>query len=295
MQEAMVMSDESSQFDGDSAQASAFLVCEAIGIQGRADMPGNLYFFAAPDYASKIPSEQEKARQDLEKFGSVLRIVFQKDDPNLFAEFFNRLLTTAQATFSSGRFRPEPLNDLATFRQEIVQLAGGRIKERYTKRLLCAVVYASLFLILCSSVLQIVMNFGMSRANDQWILLHWNQNVSIFHTGLLLTAAMWGLLFASVARNIEPTFEALLTPDADLMPPWGRLLFYGIAVLILALLFELRVVTLNLGEGFSTASISEDGATALFIGLLLGVLERALPKEVEKWSKEMLPSVGRTG
>jgi len=292
---------------------SALCVSHAIGIPNRQDMPGHLYFCRVPGFTDAIPDDQESARIELEKFSSVLRIVFQKDDPVHFAEFFNRLLTLAQGVFDPAGFNLSPLNDLPHFRQEVVQIAGATIKARYTGKLIKAVLIGSALVILVGASLQWLSSFATSTSaplsqasgNDKEMpvtassapprqsighYLQWDASFSFLHTSLLLAASFFGLLFASITRNIEPTFETLLTPNADLIQPWVRLVFYGIAVFTLALLFETRWLTITFGDRFSTGRIGEDVITAVLVGLFLGVAERALPKELENWSKKILPS-----
>ena len=106
-----------------SFELSAFRVMDGSKVPNRDPMPGQLYFYAATDYPRAIPPDQERAHQEIEKVCSVLRIAFQQDEPRLFEEFFLRLLTAAQATFSATGFRPEALGDLPVFKQEVVPLA----------------------------------------------------------------------------------------------------------------------------------------------------------------------------
>src|SRR5579872_4676847 len=108
-------------------ERSALCVAEALGIPHRKDMPGHLYICKSPKYPGPVPLHQEKARQQFEDFSSVLRIALQDSDPPRFAEFFYRLLTLAQATFDPSGFNDGALNDLPTFRREVVQVAGAAI------------------------------------------------------------------------------------------------------------------------------------------------------------------------
>jgi hypothetical protein len=98
-----------------------------------------------------------------------------------------------------------------------------------------------------------------------------------------------------MTRSIEPTFEKLLVPDADLMEPWFRLLFYGIAIIGLSLLFQTKMVTIAFGEKVSTAEIAHNWLVAVSLGLFLGIAERALPQEVLQWSRKFLPSSQESG
>jgi hypothetical protein len=103
---------------------------------------------------------------------------------------------------------------------------------------------------------------------------------------------MLGLFFASCLRNLDPTFDSLVVPDADLMLPWVRLVFYGIAIAALAMGFQLRVFTVAIGDVFSTAEISENTSVAILVGLLLGIAERAVPREATRWAAELLARAG---
>ena len=291
---------------------SALRVSEAVGIEHRADLLGHLYFCAPPDYREAIPDDQARSQSDLEDFAMRLRIAFQKDEPTLFKEFFYRLLTSAQATFAPSGYRPQAMNDLATFKQEVVQTAGARIKGRYTAKLARYVLFASIAIVgitilvewiaqnhfslpqkgtgtVSSEAVPTIDPKQQSSVGVEGKAIPWKDGFSLSHTGILLAASMWGLLFASLTRNIDPTFETLLTPDADLMEPWVRLVFFGIPVLVISLMFQLRLVAISFGD-VSTTQISENAVAAVLFGLLLGIAERALPKEVEQWSRKVLPS-----
>lgn len=278
-------------------ELSALCVAHAVGIANRKDMPGHMYFQNAPEFKHQIPDEQEEARQKLENFNSVLRIAFQKDDPRRFEEFFIRLLTLAQATFAPSGFNPAALNDLPTFKREVVQVAGASIKANYTSKLLKCVAIATIATLLLSGAAQAGYDFWLNaQKKAPTDVLPPSADAikttafSLFNTGLVLAASFWGLLFASMTRSIEPTFETLLTPDADLMQPWFRLTFYGIPVVIISLLFQTEVVTISFGGRVSTAQIANSPIIAVMLGLLLGVAERALPGEVTQWSRKFLPS-----
>jgi len=282
---------------------SAYQVSECVNIQNQTDAPGELYFAQSLNSPVPTPQVQEDAKKVLEHFAMVLRIAFQKQEPVLFREYFERLLSTAQAAFAPTGFFESPLNDLELFKTEVVQIAGSRIKSRYTFRLCLIVLKTSLAIALAGLLIQLlVVTMSIAApANTQaaaslpkmaifYGLLKWEADFSFAHTGLLLAGAMWGLLFASMTRNIDPTFDTLVTPDADLMEPWVRLLFFGIPALVISLLFQTELVSISFGERVSTSQINDNAVVAFLIGLLLGIAERALPKEVELWSKRILPN-----
>jgi hypothetical protein len=285
-----------------ATEPSALRVCEYLNIKGQQDIPGLLYFFRAPEFALAVPEHQEAARQKLEDFNTVLRIAFRREDP-LFREFFQRLLAIAQATYDPAGFNAFAATDLRNFKREIVQSAGAAIKARYTAQLLWWVVGAVALLLLLTVVVPSFYPSGMpttstdkEEPNDEEGSKGTSSNpkpsitFSLPNTGILLSASFVGLLFASMSRSIEPTFETLVTPDADLMQPWFRLVFYGVPVLAIGLLFQTELVTLEFGKQISTAQVGHNWVVAMLVGLFLGIAERALPREVESWSKRFLPS-----
>ncbi len=278
--------------------ASTYGLMEAVGIQDRPDQPGHIFFVILKP---SVSPEQEAAREEIEKVGTVLRVVFQKEHAEIFRDYFNRLIAIGRGVFTSTGFRPESLSDLVHLRTEIVQHAGGLIKSGYNKHLSKAVAKAMVLILVVAFVLQwLVTVSSMNQWGEKsyWMnfgsMVKWDHSVSLVHLGALLAASMVGLLFASIARNLDPTFETLMTPDADLMKPWVRLLFFGIAIAMIALIFQLQVVTVTFGDSFSTAKISEDLLTAILIGFLLGLAERALPSQVERWSKDLVNAARRS-
>lgn len=281
---------------------SAYEVCECVGLSGQKDAPGELYFSINRETPEALPTlEEEEAKAKIEHFAMVLRIVFQKHEPVLFREYFDRILATAKATFARTGFFPSAVNDLELFKTEVVQLAGSRIKSRYNARLFWTVLKASALMIVVGIAIQAatvllgeVKAIPNGDSKPAMSAVHgfyeWESSFSFANTGLLLAAAMWGLLFASMTRNIDPTFDTLITPDADLMEPWVRLLFFGIPALVIALLFQTELVSISFGGRVSTTDINSNATVAVLMGLLLGIAERALPDEVEHWSKRILPS-----
>lgn len=288
------------------ATPSAYFVSEYVENPANPVKSGELSFQQNKEFLEATPENQEAAKTDFEQFAMVLRVAFQKQEPSLFREYFERLLSTAQATFTSHGFFQSPLNDLELFKREVVQIAGSRIKSRYTGQLTQSVAIASVVIILVGIVVQAAASWttaGFSDPNQvpaphitntrtaMHGVLAWKAEYSFANTGLLLAGAMWGLLFASMTRNIDPTFDTLITPDADLMEPWVRLLFFGIPALVIALMFQTGLVAISFGNSVSTLQINENAVVAVLIGLLLGIAERALPGEVEQWSKKILPGI----
>lgn len=281
---------------------AAYEVRECVGIPHQADAPGELYFSLRRDAPDAKPTpEEEESKSKLEHFVMVLRIAFQEHEPKIFRGYFDRVLSTAQATFAVTGFFPNAMSDLDLFKKEVVQIAGSRIKSRYTAKLSWTVLWVSSLMIVLGLFIQSAIVLlgneklttgkpGQPAMTTIDGFYQWESAFSFANTGLLLAGAMWGLLFASMTRNIDPTFDTLITPDADLMEPWVRLLFFGIPALVIALLFQTEFVSISFGGRVSTSDINQNAVVAVLMGLLLGIAERALPNEVENWSKRILPS-----
>jgi hypothetical protein len=309
---------------GTRIRQSALRVVPADGSGGIINVPHTLYFFVADGWTGAIPEDQEDARQELEQFSSTLRLTLKNDPANL-REYFNQLLAVAQGTFSADDFRPESLSTMKTLKDELVHLAGPRLKHDYLKRLGKAVIVAFFAILIVAVVLDQVVKWGVStgrvsatttvgtpdassgkditagqqpqkelesREFSVGNRIRWDGNFSMLHIGLLLSFSMLGLLFASMTRNLVPTFDNLLTPDADLMYPWIKLTYYGIAILIMGVLFEERWITVSLGERFSTTAINDNAIAAAIFGLFLGIAERLVPREVARYATEVVMRSG---
>ena len=279
---------------------SAYRVADGGSLRDRPKRVGHLYFFPHPSYTDPVPKDQEKARQDLEEIARVLRQVFQKRHPGLFQEYFTHLLTIAWGVFSNDGFRPNPLNDLAGFKLEIVQSAGGKVKSEYLWWMLLMVI---VFNILIGAVtfgfyksVQILKESGKIvdvQDNKKAVagVIRWRDDYSIVHTGVLVAVSMWGILLATSLRNFEPTFETLVAGQADLMPAGIRLLIYAVANTGMAVVMQMKLFTVSIGQTFSTSAISEDLGTAALIGLLLGASERAVVVEIRRLSGEFMSRI----
>jgi hypothetical protein len=265
-----------------------------------------LYFFVpGKEWQGPVPPDQDDARQKLEHFNSVLRQALAQEEPAL-ETYFAQLLTLARGVFTPTGFRPESLSTLEIMKDEVVRLVGPRLQNNYLVRLRKAVLVACLLILVITVGLDALVKGGTSSghpdatggktsdataATETKVLqlgnyVRWDANFSILHIGLLLASSMIGLLFASMVRNLIPTFDNLMS--ADLMYPWIKLTFYGIAIFIMGTIFEQRWITVSLGEKFSTATINENAIAAIIFGLFLGIAERLVPQEVIRYATEVV-------
>jgi hypothetical protein len=229
-------------------------------------------------------------------------------------QYFQKLVITAQGTFNAAGFNPSAVNQIALYKQEIVQKVGSSIFAAYLRKLgLCYGM--AIVVILCAT-------FGLDRLVKSGIqsgavtkvsaatanedtkngkklgpvsvyespgVLRWDATFSIVHTGILVASGLVGLFFAGCARAMDITFERLLVPNEDLLAPWIRLFLFGIPILVLGVMFEQGWMTVAIGEKFSTAVINQNLVAAVIIGILLGVLERLLPQELFRKAKTIFP------
>src|ERR1041385_8546859 len=235
---------------------AAYLVAAADGKGGLPTIPYELFFWKNPKFTGPVPTEQENAKQQLEEFGSRMRQTLA-GGPDI-DQYFQKLVITAQGTFNAAGFNPSAVNQIALYKQEIVQKVGSSIFAAYLRKLgLCHGM--AIVVILCAT-------FGLDRLVKSGIqsgavakvsaatanedtkngkklgpvsvyespgVLRWDATFSIVHTGILVASGLVGLFFAGCARAMDITFERLLVPNEDLLAPWIRLFLFGIPILVL--------------------------------------------------------------
>lgn len=85
-------------------------------------------------------------------------------------------------------------------------------------------------------------------------------------------------------RGVYPAvqlFEELTTIEEDRWEPLMRLLFAGAISMIFSLLFYKQAILVNLGS-VSSKDIGTDAFTAMIFGVMLGLSEQVLGKQVTK-------------
>ncbi len=267
-------------------------------------LPGEVYFYQAhADGPSVPPKDQGVAVEKIEEFAATLRVAFIGKEKQQDADrFFRKLLTIAQGTFADTGFSPNALKGLDRLKREVEQSAGGAIKAHFALKMVISSLIGTVIVAVVTALVYFAAESAHpvpTPAGDRGKIgienvVRSEKGYSIVNTGVLVGAGLWGLFIASVLRNLKISFDELVTPNIDLVAPWIKQFLYGTLMLILALMFQAKLVTVEFGSVFSTARISEDVITAAIIGLLLGLSERALPREVLKWSAELIRRSGPT-
>lgn len=284
--------------DTDSPARSAFQVTL------NPDLPNQIYFFPKPGYVGPPPADQAKLQVDIDGAVAVVYARF-KDSPEQFKAEFQRVLAIAHGAFSGEFAQVEHARaNLEAYKRDVVNRVGPAAKNAYQKELAVAALKASVILILLGLAIRAGLGFGRkhgwvveSTADSKPVLsvgnaVQWSLEYSPLHFAVLLAACMWGIWLSFSVRSMEFAFEQLQHPESDMMRPWSRLLTTGLLAFILALFFQMGMLVISIG-GFSTNQISSNLLMAIFVGLSLGFLDRALPAEVRRRIDEFFNSARR--
>jgi hypothetical protein len=113
-----------------------------------------------------------------------------------------------------------------------------------------------------------------------------------FRNFFLLTAgASVGTWLSFSLRRPVLSFLDLATLEEDRLDPGLRVLFVTALASIVGLLLWTGAVTIGVGK-FTTNDFVSHGATALLIGLMLGIAERTMATAVEKRATEFGAAIG---
>jgi hypothetical protein len=281
----------------------------AYGVIEREKFPDQLYFYVRKDWSGIVPVEQTEFVGELERTWAVLYAAFYSRRPERFGQYYSRLKALAEMAFNGTTALIGPATSgLLQLKDEVVQNDGVQSKSRHLRGLALAAFIASVLIISVSISVRVCTTYASSNG---WISttqpaesggsnrsalgngMQWDQQFSIVHFGILLAATMWGIWLSFALRNMNLSFEQLRNPEADLLSPWMRLAIYGLLAFMLALFFQIRLVSISVGP-FSTAGVSQDALIALSLGLILGFSDKVLPAEVRRkveyvFSKTQIP------
>jgi hypothetical protein len=172
---------------------------------------------------------------------------------------------------------------LESFREEFVAKEAGNVKNNYLWRLGIKCLIISVI----SSILYIY-----ARVEPHTVLPH----DTVFHAFrnffLLAAGAGVGTWLSFALRRPILTFLDLATLEEDRLGTSLRALYVTALSSIVGLLFWTQTIVIS-GIGiFTTKDFHEHGATALLIGLVLGVAERTMATAVQKRATELASGIG---
>jgi len=223
--------------------------------------PRDINFQLASSDISSVPEEQQNLKTEIEKVLIVLRTLFPENENERFEEYFRPLLSLAQAGLVSDNPQTRlSAHTLTELKNEIVVREGGRVKNKYMKRLGlnailigCPLLIVALILNWLAPQLQIYKNFS-----------------------LLWFGCMAGVWLSFGARKVCFRFEDLHIPEEDRLEPFVRLCFAGIITIIFGLMFSTGAVEVKVG-GILLADFTNNSQIALLLGMVLGFSETVLP------------------
>jgi len=149
---------------------------------------------------------------------------------------------------------------LTELKNEIVVREGGRVKNKYIKRLGLNAILISCLLLIVALILN-------------WLAPQLQIYKNFF---LLFFGSMVGVWLSFIARKVRFRFEDLHIPEEDRLEPFVRLCFAGIITIIFGLMFSTGFVEAKTG-GILLADFTNNSQLALLLGMVLGFSETFLP------------------
>jgi hypothetical protein len=244
-------------------------------------------------YTEDLPVSEERAdfKVDIDRTITVINQVLtpegagskwvldRKNDRRSRSDYFSALKGICHVGLEHGDQSQLKLavKSLESFREEFVANEAGTVKNKYLWRLgwrcLVMSVVASL-------------GYVYARSHPDIPTVYFYRNFFI-----LVAGAGVGTWLSFALRRVIVTFLDLAALEEDRLDPSIRVLFITALTSIVGLLLWTRAVSLGIGE-FTTTQFPNNGATALLIGLLLGVAERTMATAVQKRATEFGAGIG---
>ena len=171
---------------------------------------------------------------------------------------------------------------LDAFREDFVANEAGTIKNRYLWRLglLC------LLVALATGLAYYFVRQGAPPQGVQPSVPYAFRNFL-----LLIPGACVGIWLSFALRRGTLSFQDLAALEEDRLDPVMRVLFVVGLTSVVGLLLWTKAVTFGVGN-FTTQDFYQHGATALLVGLLLGIAERTMATAVQKRASEFTGAIG---
>jgi hypothetical protein len=233
------------------------------------DYIGRLFRGSSDPTGDGVPNPALRRSDYIHKIAGVARVGLQGTDPSL----------SALATQS-----------LNSFREEVVALEAGAVKNRYLWRLgwRCLVVAggSTLAYWLISSACPTDYTHAVSSIRcEKYPLLSEYRNFFVLAAGTAI-----GTWLSFSVRRVILSFLDLAALEEDRLDPTIRILFITGIASVVGLLFWTKAVTVGIGNFQSDFTLS--GTYALLIGLLLGIAERTMATAVSKRAGEFTGAIG---
>jgi uncharacterized membrane protein len=147
------------------------------------------------------------------------------------------------------------------------------VKNAYLTRLGIPVAWSSGLFLAAYAAVRVGASFGFESRHGVV------PSEVLANVALLLAGCAGGVWLSFGARKTTLTSDELAVPEADRLHPMVRVISATLLTLVLALLFEARVLEIKVG-GLASTTVLSAPLSALLIGLLCGFAEQALPAKL---------------
>ena len=209
-----------------------------------------------------IPKEQKELYVEAESACNIIKSLVNTDK-EIKKKYFKKLLSLCQVGLSAQPAQTDTAKlALIKLKEEVVLVEGKRIKNYYMKILgLDAIIIG----LLASIVLGICFYFSKWTWCPSTLCIIWG--------------SLAGTWVSFGARKFEIQFEDLAALEKDKMSPFIRLIYIAVAALIFALLMNVGLVDIKIGN-VDTSMAFTDVKPALVIGILCGLVESKIGIQV---------------
>jgi hypothetical protein len=239
-------------------------------------------------HARPVPADQAKLSKDVYETKNILKLLHSERRLNNepYAEFIHR----AEEAATAGLIGPDvetalAADALAQIRVDILRRIGRPLAFRYLGFLALWGVAAALIGLAIAAV-------GYNWPSD-WASVSLIQLMG--HYGWVLVGAMAGAWFGVAVRRWQIAFEELPGFLDVHYEPLIRMMFVAVVALVFALVLDLGVLNIKLGNIDLAAFGRPPGRrveTALLLGFIAGMSERAVSKQLVEQVGKALPQSG---
>jgi hypothetical protein len=210
----------------------------------------------------------------IEQTAATLRQVFKTESPD-FKRYFGNLLSLAQGGLVGAAAQPSTAKRaLANLQAEVVDHEAERLKSAYMRRLGIAALWFAVPGALVAAVAQVIGTFP-EYTTPHGLL----SPEAVRSIGLIVAGCAMGVWLSFGVRKQTLTFQDLNVADRDYLAPTLRLIFTELLTISLTVLFTAGVAEVTLGT-LSSATVYSNPLAGLVFGLLCGLGEQALPKQL---------------
>lgn len=241
-----------------------FLVCENESEEF------DISFQVNSTMTDDIPKDQQELYVKAESTCNIIKSL-EHTDKQIKRKYFDKLLSLSQVGLVADPAQTETAEfALMKLKEEVVLIEGKRIKNYYMKALgLDAVTIG----VLTSTVLGVC-----------FYLTGWMWCISAL---CIILGALAGTWVSFGARKFEIEFEDLASLEKDKMSPVMRLIYIAVTALIFALLMNVGIVDVKIGNVDISTAFS-DVKPAFIIGILCGLVESKIGIQVYKKAVSLL-------